>query len=104
MLIDALLEACDLLAQFLYLVFEIFLPAPHAGVARLENVAQDVHSTGRGAAREADRDVGAAEGRLSDRACGGGGGEGSHGEATDHADGRPDNKLCSSLAQPKTPS
>ena len=37
-----MLEACDLLAQLLYLVLEVFLPAAHAGVAGLESVAETV--------------------------------------------------------------
>ena len=36
LLIDALLEARDLLAQFFYFVFEISLPASHPGVAGFE--------------------------------------------------------------------
>jgi hypothetical protein len=103
-LIYALLEACDLLAQFFYLVLEVLLSAPHAGVAGLENISQDVYGVDCGSAQEVDRNVEAAEGRLADRACGGGGGEGPYGEAAHRADGRPDEKPRRPLAQPKTPS
>src|SRR5215218_4940369 len=76
-LIHALLEARDLLSKLFYLVFEIFLSAPHAGVTGLENVAQGAQSVGRCIAQETDRDVEAAECRLAGRTGCGGRGEGS---------------------------
>jgi hypothetical protein len=103
-LINALLEARDLLPQFFYLVLEIALPAPHAGIAGFEDGTQGVYGAYRGIAQKADREVEAAERRLAGRACGWGGREGPHGEAAYRTDGRPDKKPRRPLAQPKTPS
>ncbi len=39
-LVDALLQACYLLAQLFYLVLQVLLSTAHAGVAGLESVTE----------------------------------------------------------------
>src|SRR5215208_575018 len=103
-LIPALLEARDLLPQLFYLVLEVLLPAPHPGVAALEDGAKTIHDLDHRSAEKADRGVEPAECRLAGRAGGGGRSEGPYREAAHRSHGSSDKELRRPLAQPKTPS
>ena len=99
MLIHSLLEACDLLPELVYLVFEILLTPTDAGITGLQNGPETVYGLDHGLAQVTRRDVQPAEHGLAGRPGGRCGREGSYGETADGSDGRPDHEFGGSLAQ-----
>src|SRR5215210_1440589 len=98
-LIYALLQACDLLSEFVYLVFEILLTPTNAGITGFQNRPETIHGLDHGPAQETRGDVQPAEHRLAGRPRGRCGREGSDGETAYGPDGRPDHEFVASLAQ-----
>lgn len=100
--VDALLQACDLLSQFVYLLFEVFLPPTYAGIPGFEDEAESVYGSDSGSPHEAGRAAEAAQGRLAGRASRGRGGEKADGEAGRGPEGRPEKKLRRTFAHSKS--
>jgi hypothetical protein len=99
MLVYPLLQACDLLPELVYLVFEILLTPTDAGITGFQNGPETIHGLDHGPAQETGGDVQPAEYRLAGGPCGRRGREGSYGETADGSDGRPDHEFGGSLAQ-----
>ena len=104
MLIHPLLQACDLLPELVYLVFEILLTPTDAGITGFQNGPEAIHGLDHGLAQETRGDVQPTEYRLTGGPCGRRSREGSYGETTDGSDGRPDEEFGGSLAQSQLPS
>ena len=100
--VDALFEARDLLSQLFYLLFEVPLPAPDAGVAGFKDEADAVRRADGGAGDETCRAAEPTQGRLPDRAGRGGGGEEAGGEAGHGPEGRPEEKFRRTFAHSKS--
>ena len=91
-------EARDLLSELFDLVFEVFLPAPDAGVTGFEDAAEAVDGTHRGPADEAGAAAYASEGGLAGGASGWGGGEEAGGETRGGPEDRSENDFRRAFA------
>jgi L-seryl-tRNA(Ser) seleniumtransferase len=103
-LIHPLLQACDLLPELVYLVFEILLTPTDTGITGFQNGPEAIYGLDHGLAQKTRGDVQSAEHRLACRPRGRRSREGSYGETADSPDGRPDEEFGGSLAQSQLPS
>ena len=101
--VHTLLEAGDLVSEFVDLVFEVLLTSSNTRIPGFHDRSEAIHRVEHGSAQKTCGDVEPAEYGLAGRSCGRGRREGSDGEAAGGPYGRPEHEFGGSLAQKQHP-